>query len=66
MENALERSPEAPEHVLEISKWVTRYAKGDISLEEYQFHFNSWCEKNREAWKENDLATLFLICCFSE
>ncbi len=66
MENTEQINPEAPEHVLTISKWIVKYARGDISLEEYQTHLDSWYEKNREAWKESDLSTLFLVCCLSE
>ena len=65
MENTEQISPEAPEYVLTISKWIVRYAKGDISFEEYQAHLDNWYEKNRDAWKESDLATLFLTCCIS-
>jgi hypothetical protein len=28
-------------------------------------HVESEYEKSRAAWKENDLATLFLVCCLS-
>jgi hypothetical protein len=64
---ALEKvGPETPGHILEISEMIIRYARGDISFEEYRNHLDSWYEKNREAWKESDLATLFLACCLSE
>jgi hypothetical protein len=65
MENAEQISPEVPEHLLEISVWIERYAKGDIPLDKYQFHLDRWYEKNREVIKENDLSTLFLVCCLS-
>ena len=51
---------------MEISEWIERYAKGDIPFDKYQFHLDRWYEKNREAIKENDLATLFLVCCLSK
>jgi hypothetical protein len=64
---ALEKTgPETPEYVLEISEMIIRYARGDISLEEYRNHLDSWYEKNRKAWKESDLATLSLVSCLSE
>jgi hypothetical protein len=64
---ALEKvGPETPGHILEISEKIIQYARGDISFEEYLYLRDSWYEKNREAWKESDLATLFLACCHSE
>jgi hypothetical protein len=64
---ALEKvSPETSGHVLEISEKIISYARGDISFEEYRNHLDSWYEKNREAWKESDLAMLFLACRLSE
>ena len=65
MENAEYNNSEVPEHIKEISQWIDRYAKGDIPFDKYQFHLDSWYEKNREAIKENDLSTLFLVCCLS-
>ena len=65
MENAEQNIPEVPEHIMEISQWIDRYAKGDIPFDKYQSRLDCWYEKNREAIKENDLATLFLVCCLS-
>lgn len=65
MENTEQISPEVPEHIEEISMWIDKYAKGDIPFDKYQSHLDIWYEKNREVIKENDLATLFLVCCLS-
>lgn len=63
---ALEKvGPETSGYIQEISEKIISYARGDISFEEYQNYKDSWYEKNREAWKESDLAELFLTCCFS-
>jgi len=65
MEKEVQQNPEFPEHILTISLWIVKYARGDISLEEYRSQLDIWYEKNRDAWKENDLTTLFLACCLS-
>ena len=65
MENAEHNNSEVPEHIMEISQWVETYAKGDIPFDKYLSHLNSWYENYREAIMENDLSTLFLVCCLS-
>jgi allophanate hydrolase subunit 1 len=55
-------NPEVPQHLLAASEMIVRYASGQISYEEYREKLNAWWEKNKEAWQENDLLPLFLLC----
>jgi allophanate hydrolase subunit 1 len=55
-------NPEVPEHILEASEMIVRYAAGQISYKEYREYLDTWWEKNEEAWQEGDLLPLFLLC----
>ncbi len=60
------QNPEVSEHLLSASEMIVRYARGQISYQEYREYLYAWWEKNSEAWTENDLNTLFRHVCLSE
>ena len=56
-------TPENHVYLLPMSETIVRYAAGKISYQEYREKLDSWWEKNKEAWQENDLSRLFLLTC---
>jgi hypothetical protein len=65
MEHAEQYHPENSAHLLPISETIVRYAAGRISFEDYNQQLTSWWETHKEAWQENDLVPLFLLCCLN-
>ncbi len=62
MDARIQTDPETPDYILTISECIIRYARGDISLKEYQSHLESWYEQHGETWQENDFATVLSAC----